>query len=94
MVVSSGSAAALTGVTVEVAAAAPISSVMLYAARYVNATKSSGCSGAVGLWADPLVPDTDIYVGEKRNAFPLTVPAGRNRQVLVDLFVPPGTPGA
>jgi hypothetical protein len=41
-----------------------------FVARYVNATRPSGCSGAVGLWFDPLVPDTDVYVGEKRNAFP------------------------
>ena len=44
---------------------------------------------------DPLIPDVDSFVHEKRNAFPFTVPAGENRQVLVDLFVPPGTaPGS
>ena len=30
----------------------------------------------------------DVHVGEKRNAFPLTVPPGENRIVWIDLFTP------
>ena len=41
---------------------------------------------------DALIPDVDSFVHEKRNAFPLIVPPGENRQVLVDIFVPPDTP--
>ena len=41
-----------------------------------------------GLWADPLVPDVDVYVGEKRNAFPLAVPPRQSRFVWIDVFVP------
>jgi hypothetical protein len=42
------------------------------------------------LYPDPLIPDVDSYVGQKRNAFPLSIPAGQNRLLLVDLFIPPG----
>jgi hypothetical protein len=31
-------------------------------------------------------------VGQKRNAFPVSVPPAQNRLLLVDLFVPPGAP--
>ena len=88
LVVVSGGAAGLTGVTVGFAAPLAGAAVTLHAARYVHATKPTGCTGAAGLWADPLVPDVDVYVGERRNAFPLAVPAGENRVVWVDLFVP------
>eukprot|EP01052_Picozoa_sp_SAG31_P016633 SAG31_NODE_1108_length_9862_cov_5.407662_4_plen_1095_part_00 len=88
VVVSGGSSAGLTGVTVKLDADGPIGAATLFAARYVNASKPSGCSGAVGLWADPLVPDTDVYVGERRNAFPLTVPSGQSRFAWIDIFVP------
>jgi hypothetical protein len=90
LVVISAGEAELTNVTVDFARSlvAAGAAVTLYAARYVNATKATGCTGATGLWADPLVPDVDVYVGEKRNAFPLRVPAGENRIVWIDLFVP------
>jgi sialidase-1 len=88
LVVVNGGRAGLTGVAIDLAApSGPIGAATLFAARYVNATKPSGCSGAAGLWADPLVPDTDVYVGERRNAFPLTVPPGQSRFAWVDIFV-------
>jgi hypothetical protein len=65
---------------------------MVFAARYVNATKASGCLGKPGLTIDPLVPDTDVFEHEKRNAFPLEVPAGESRVVWVDVFVPADAP--
>lgn len=88
LVVISGGSAGLAGVTVQVASPMAGATVTVHAARYVNASKPSGCTGAVGLWADPLVPAVDVYVGEKRNAFPLTIPSNENRMVWVDLYVP------
>lgn len=88
LVVVSGGASGLEGVSVEFAAPMPGAAVTLHAANYVNATKPSGCTGAVGLWADPLVPAVDVYAGERRNAFPLSVPPRENRIVWVDVFVP------
>lgn len=41
------------------------------------------------MYPDPLIPDVDSYAGEKRNAFPVSVPTGQNRLLLIDLFVPP-----
>eukprot|EP01043_Picozoa_sp_COSAG02_P024065 COSAG02_NODE_1304_length_13353_cov_92.513883_1_plen_431_part_00 len=87
VVVSSGSAG-LAGVTVQIAQPMAGGNVTIYAARYVNASKPSGCTGAAGLWADPLVPAVDVYVGEKRNAFPLNIPPNENRVVWVDVSVP------
>ena len=40
---------------------------------------------------DQLIPARDSLFGETRNAFPMTVPAGENRTVWVDLQVPTGT---
>jgi hypothetical protein len=65
---------------------------MAFAARYVNATKASGCLGRAGLVMDPLVPDIDVFDHEKRNAFPMDVPAGESRVVWVDVFVPASSP--
>ena len=65
---------------------------MVFAARYVHATKPSGCLGKSGLTLDPLVPDTDVFNHEQRNAFPLDVPAGQSRVVWVDVFTPADAP--
>ena len=53
----------------------------------------SNDEGAPGLWPDPLIPDVDVFYGEKRNAFPLEVPAGQRRAIWVDVLVPLGIPG-
>lgn len=66
----------------------PAANVTLYVARYYDVGTRSNDEGAAGLWPDPLVPDVDTYFGEKRNAFPLTVPAGKTRVVWVDVLVP------
>eukprot|EP01045_Picozoa_sp_COSAG04_P051256 COSAG04_NODE_21216_length_378_cov_0.584229_1_plen_125_part_11 len=36
---------------------------MVFAARYVKATRAAGCLGRVGLTMDPRVPDGDVLVG-------------------------------
>ncbi len=70
----------------------PASQVRLYRMGYVNVTTRSNVEGDTGLWPDPLVPDVDHLYGEQRNAFPFNVPAGQNRVIFVDVFVPRGTP--
>ncbi len=69
--------------------------VRLYRLGYLDVTTPSSVDGATGRWPDPLIPDVDPVAGEKRNAFPFSVPAGENRVIFVDLFVPRGTaPGS
>jgi hypothetical protein len=65
----------------------------IYRLGYVSVVNITDCESINGPdeYPDPLIPDVDSFVQEKRNAFPLSVPAGENRQVLVDLFVPPDT---
>ena len=66
----------------------------VYRVGYVSVVNITDCESldGPGDYPDPLIPDVDSFVHEKRNAFPLTVPSGESRQVLVDVFVPPGTP--
>eukprot|EP01051_Picozoa_sp_SAG22_P006711 SAG22_NODE_449_length_10399_cov_43.159515_2_plen_182_part_00 len=81
LVVVNGGAKGLTGVAIDIPAE-PVAgaAIALYAAHYVNISKPSGCSnGPTGLCPDALVPAVDVYVGEKRNAFPMAVPDGENR---------------
>jgi hypothetical protein len=66
----------------------PDANVVLYVERYYDVGTASNDEGAAGPWPDPLVPDVDTYVGEKRNAFPLSVPAGKTRVIWVDVLVP------
>ena len=90
------SAAGSAGVTAQLSgslkgpggAAIPDANVVLYAAGYYEASAPSNSEGAAGRWPDPLIPDTDTYVGEKRSAFPLDVPAGESRIIWVDVLVP------
>ena len=56
--------------------------------EYYNATEPSDGEGGTGRWGDALIPETDIIYGENRNAFPFDVPAGENRVIWVDVFVP------
>src|SRR5262245_30465691 len=69
-------------------------SMVLYAVRYYDVGTASNDEGAPGAWPDPLVPDVDTYFGEKRNAFPITVPLNKTRVIWVDVLVPiDQTPG-
>ena len=86
---------AVSGVSVKLArpltgpggAAIPKKNVTLYRVAYHNIKTASNTEGGAGRWPDPLIPDVDTYVGQKRNAFPMEVPAGENRVVWVDLLV-------
>jgi hypothetical protein len=68
------------------------SSTDVFAARVYTATDVSDHEGGTGDWFDALVPAVDRIYGETRNAFPLTVPAGQNRVVWVDVTVPTSVP--
>lgn len=59
--------------------------------RYLDISTPSNDEGMTGLVPDALVPQVDLYYGETRNAFPIDVPAGENRLIWVDLFVPEAT---
>jgi hypothetical protein len=90
------SATAVTGVSAKLSASLtgpggakiPDANVTLYAERYYDVGTPSNDEGAAGNWPDPLVPDVDVYFSEKRNAFPLDVPAGKTRVIWVDVLVP------
>ena len=66
--------------------------ITLYREGLMNIATQSGGDGATGWWPDALIPDVDPIVGEKRNAFPFSVPAGESRAVLVDVHVPATAP--
>ena len=66
--------------------------IMLYREALTDVGAPSGGDGATGLWPDALIPDVDSFVGEKRNAFPFSVPAGESRAVLIDIHVPIDAP--
>lgn len=63
----------------------------VYRELYYNAVSPSGAYGSTGEWPDALIPKVDTYFGERRNAFPIDVPANRNQPVWIDVYVPPGT---
>jgi hypothetical protein len=63
----------------------------LFRVGYVTVATPSSIEGHPGPWPDPLIPDIDGFVGERRRAFPFDVPAGETRAIWVELFVPPTT---
>jgi hypothetical protein len=73
----------------------PATDVRLYREAYykVRPGEKSGPDGGEGLWPDALVPVADpFYPSENRGAFPIDVPAGENRAISVDVFIPGGHP--
>lgn len=66
--------------------------VQLYRAEYLNLTKMSFPQATAGRYPDPLVPDVDETAGEKRNAFPFSIPAHESRVIWVDVLVPQDAP--
>ncbi len=65
-----------------------IEDVRLYRAALIQVNTPSALDGATGGWPDALVPDVDEVEGERRNAFPFSVPAGESRTIWVEVFVP------
>ena len=91
----------ITGAAVRVsAAAAPLSGpgrpipVRLFRAATIDLEHASGPDGAVGQWADALIPERDEFYNETRNAFPFDVMSNESAVIWCEVFVPPGqTPG-
>ncbi len=67
-------------------------SALVYREAMVAVMSPSNSAGAVGDWPDPLVPKLDDFYGETRNAFPVTVSAGRSQPFYLELHVPAGQP--
>ncbi|HEY6100094.1 MAG TPA: glycoside hydrolase domain-containing protein [Anaeromyxobacter sp.] len=62
----------------------------LYREAIIDLALPSGLDGATGRFPDGLVPDVDETYGEKRNAFPFSVPAGETRVLWAEVLVPVG----
>ncbi len=63
--------------------------ITVYLEQFLNLDRPSSDEGAAGWWPDPLIPRTDRYANERRNAFPFVVRRGRNQPLWVEIFVPP-----
>lgn len=68
----------------------PQGNVRIYREAYLDIKQPSDLEGSKGRWPDALIPKVDEFYGERRNAFPVNVPAGENRVAWVDVLVPPG----
>ena len=86
-----GSSAVVTSVGVSLPSALGPEAFLVHRQAYLNISVVSNCAGDPGRWPDPLIPDTDVYAKQKRNAFPVTVPSGTNQAFWVDVFVKNGT---
>ena len=60
----------------------------VYRLGWFDVPAASNQEGAAGRWPDPLIPDIDVFYQQKRNAFPMVVPAGEIGVVWVDVVVP------
>jgi hypothetical protein len=66
--------------------------ITIYFQGFMNVTHPSSVDGERGEWPDPLLPRTDGYSGERRNAFPFSLRRGRNQPLWIEVYVPPQTP--
>jgi glycosyl hydrolase family 123 len=87
-VVVTGSASNVRATATDLTGPGKIGNVRLYREALMNITSPSGADGAIGEFPDGLVPDVDETYGERRNAFPFTVPAGESRAIWVEVLVP------
>ncbi|MBI3804965.1 MAG: DUF4091 domain-containing protein, partial [Nitrospirae bacterium] len=62
--------------------------IMIYKEAFMNIGTPSTIQGGTGEWPDALIPKKDEYVGEVRNAFPLSVGAGRNQPIWIEIYIP------
>src|ERR1043165_3082773 len=60
--------------------------VTIYFEHYLNLSHASSMDGGVGEWPDPLIPRVDRYDHERRNAFPFTLPKGRNQPLWIEIY--------
>ncbi|WNG52552.1 DUF4091 domain-containing protein [Archangium minus] len=66
--------------------------IVLYREALLLVTVPSTQHSEAGWWPDGLVPDVDETLGEKRQAFPMDVPARESRALWVDVHVPIDAP--
>jgi glycosyl hydrolase family 123 len=66
----------------------PAANVTIYREEYFKTREPSTGGRSVGRWPDALIPSVDSLYHEKRNAFPIDVPAKENRVAWVDVLVP------
>ncbi len=66
--------------------------VTVYLEQFLSLDRPSSIEGGAGWWPDPLIPRTDRYANERRNAFPFTLHRGRSQALWVEIFIPPTTP--
>jgi hypothetical protein len=66
--------------------------ITVYFERFLDLPKPSSIEGAAGEWPDPLIPKTDRYAQEKRNAFPFNLAKRRNQPIWIEIYVPTITP--
>jgi hypothetical protein len=66
----------------------PADLVTVYLESFLEVRKPSSIEGETGEWPDALVPRVDRYAGERRNAFPFRVRAGRSQPVWIEVYVP------
>ena len=90
-VAASGADATVSSIEVAFPSALGADGILVHREHYINISVVSNCAGALGRWPDALIPDTDPYDKQKRNAFPAAVPDGTNQAFFVDLFVKNGT---
>lgn len=55
----------------------------------IDLDEATAGDGWTGPTPDPMIPDVDDVVGERRNAFPFDVPSGENRVIFAEVLVPP-----
>ena len=65
---------------------------VLYREMLIPITRTSEPYTEPGEWPDGLIPDVDETMGERRNAFPMDVPAHESRALWVDIHVPLDAP--
>ena len=83
------------GGTIPIASADPASRMTIYREGFYDVAAEPGLSdieGALGQWADALIPEVDPIYGENRNAWPRAVPAGGMEIAWIDVHVPPDQP--
>src|SRR6266536_3340332 len=87
-VVVTGPATGVSATASQLAGPGTIAAPKLFREELIDLTQPSAADGATGRFPDPLVPDVDDVVGERRNAFPFDVPAGESRAIWVEVHVP------
>jgi len=87
-VVVTGPATGVSATASQLAGPGTIAAPKLFREELIALTQPSAADGATGRFPDPLVPDVDDVVGERRNAFPFDVPAGESRAIWIEVHVP------